>query len=390
MDTGEPQPQEREDDAPEVDHAAFAPQHHPIADGLIVDPSDGPQVSPLAIDSVDLTRLKVYHKTGNLEHVALPEQDPPYAIDSPQPSLYKGKQPKRALIFVSITLGIVLSATALGVGLGVGVKHDNSQAISASSATVTDPTPVTMPVVASTVYDAAPLLSTPTGIPPIPTGSFSLLLATPRSISAYCVMSSQTEAWRCLGVDGVASFNLSVTNPVPMSENVQLDSAEIVASSRQSIFYGGQPPNISVTITAPLANDRMDPELGPALFFFTDYDKIVLVKYNDLNATALTQRSLNPTFEKRTPLEKRDNEKIHVGDPLWVCYWNTTTLEGFIYVNTSITSGSPSSSASVPTSTDLSKPSIGDGSRGKEKRQNSLSPTGTYPNVVRLKELRNL
>lgn len=47
MDARETRQQEREDKAPEVDPAAFAPQHHPIAEGLIVDPWEGLQVGPL-------------------------------------------------------------------------------------------------------------------------------------------------------------------------------------------------------------------------------------------------------------------------------------------------------------------------------------------------------
>ena len=174
-------------------------------------------------------------------------------------------------------------------------------------------------------------------------------------------------------------------------------------SQGQSLYYGGQPPNISVAVNAPLVNDTTNPELGPALFFFTDYDKLVLVRYNDLNnATSPTKRSMSPSPEEWASLEKRgggDSTKVHPGEPLWVCYWNTTTLEGFVYVNSTTANNktlfvSSTTPMTLPTPTNPPKKSMDKRHENKNhgmsrNHNNGMPPSQTYPTIVKLKERRD-
>jgi hypothetical protein len=90
-----------------------------------------------------------------------------------------------------------------------------------------------------------------------------------------------------------------------------------------------------------LVIDTQDPGRGPAWFFQTTYNKLVVVPGDLLSSPYDQKRDL----EERN-LDERDGHKHHVdefpinykaiaqpGEAPWFCYWNGTMLEAFLYVN---------------------------------------------------------
>lgn len=149
--------------------------------------------------------------------------------------------------------------------------------------------------------------------------------------------------------------------------------------------YGAQPPLLSQPEPMTLVTDSQDPERGPAWFFQTPYDKVVILEENQLTA----------------PLSKRDADTRHSfadykrlgvtqpGDKPWFCYWNGTLLEAYIYVNlTSSSAGQTSATASsagpLPTSTGSST------STSTNVSSEYGDPTWSqgYPKVVKVEERR--
>jgi hypothetical protein len=94
--------------------------------------------------------------------------------------------------------------------------------------------------------------------------------------------------------------------------------------SNDSIFYGGQVPNIPpvklVTVGDAAAEDAL------AYHFRTTYNRIVLLEENGF-ALAKKRQAQPLTIQS----------VILPGDSLWQCVFNQTRIEGYIYVSKPIT-----------------------------------------------------
>ena len=128
------------------------------------------------------------------------------------------------------------------------------------------------------------------------------------------------------------------------------------------LSYGAQPPILYKSKGLRLVNDSQNPERGPAWFFQTNYNKLVILPESAL---------VPPTVSKRhTRHERRNSGRGHgssdsfpgrkgltqPGEKPWFCFWNGTLLETFIYVNQTSGAGLKS----LPTSTSgLATPSYG-------------------------------
>lgn len=106
-------------------------------------------------------------------------------------------------------------------------------------------------------------------------------------------------------------------------------------------YYGSVPPNFKVP-TLKLVQDLDDPQKRPALHFEAAYDKMVIVPSDLLQAT----NAGNPVARPQTAT----GPMVQPGDTPWLCYWNDTWIEGFIYEENS-TYSSYSSVVRPPTMT---------------------------------------
>jgi hypothetical protein len=105
-----------------------------------------------------------------------------------------------------------------------------------------------------------------------------------------------------------------------------------------AIMYGAQPPKISPEQKMIWVTDVREAYRGPALHFQTFYDKIVVLDNDVFQPPTLRRRDLSVN---RTELVRRHSSTAPTrhrlanepGQEPWFCFWNSTYVEGFIYVD---------------------------------------------------------
>ncbi|KAK3316092.1 hypothetical protein B0H66DRAFT_534355 [Apodospora peruviana] len=195
--------------------------------------------------------------------------------------------------------------------------------------------PNTMPTV-TTTYDATPI-PTPSDLPPLPTGTFSMPLLTPNRVSNTCFNdTTQAMTWSCFFV--MSGMSLTVSQS-PANEggdySFSLNCNHSSTLMNNVYSYGEQPPIVS-NITMELVTDLLEPNRGPAWFRMMPYNKTVILPQQFLSTTgsgtvsrARIRGLKNLVAESREFQRKKNVAKP--GDKPWVCNWPQTFLEFFIY-----------------------------------------------------------
>jgi len=139
---------------------------------------------------------------------------------------------------------------------------------------------------------------------------------------------------------------------------------------------------------------------GPAWHFATTYDKIVVLTPDEFAAgQSLRKREGERPFRHRF--------QVQPGDTPWVCTWNGTYIEGYIYVQDNSTAATMTGSLPTPNPTDPfasitteiasfggSVPSPTPSSvQKRQDNENSNSPPSfprlpSYPRIVKIEERR--
>ncbi|KAF2500523.1 hypothetical protein BU16DRAFT_249554 [Lophium mytilinum] len=245
-----------------------------------------------------------------------------------------GKIPLWVLL---LFLGLVLIfAVILGAAIGSFLAREKMQAHQPP------PESVVTVVTTASMFDAS-LIPTPSGLSPLPMGTFALPISVPQEASANCLtVSNQTAAWSCtlswpalqLVVAPYPSENLPYASLVPMDED------------DPKLQYGVQPPSIQMQ-TLSLVSDQDFPKYGPAFHFQGLYDKVVILKPDQFSTEAALQARDDdePDFHHRF--------QVVPGDQPWACYFNQTFIEGYLYVtdNSSAATWTQSLSSSTCTTT---------------------------------------
>lgn len=172
-------------------------------------------------------------------------------------------------------------------------------------------------------YEARSVASITT---PPPTGSYSLALSTPSISNSSCLANSpQKAAWSC---DLVPTSTLNIS--IGAFQGTQLGAViQPLSSKNSTLQYGAQISDINLPYTQFLSvGDTEHLDLGPAWYFQDTYDKIVLLP------EAYFQN--NSSDSSGSP---------EAGDKPWLCTFNSTVGQGFLYVDQewSITPNSSSS-----------------------------------------------
>ena len=106
------------------------------------------------------------------------------------------------------------------------------------------------------------------------------------------------------------------------------------------IQYGAQTPQLELQ-PMQLVLDLDYKDYGPAYHFSARYDKLVILRPEELSAgSALKKRQTTDD----TPSHQRFT--VQPGDYPWYCYWNQTYIEGYIYAGDNSTAAS---SSTLPT-----------------------------------------
>ncbi|ODH53420.1 hypothetical protein GX48_00250 [Paracoccidioides brasiliensis] len=297
------------------------------------------------------------------------------------------------LMAIVVLIGAVIGGIVGGV---VGNKRgERAGGASVSSALgTTRPTSVFVTVTATTILDAAHLTATPSLLP-IPTGKFNIPASSLYRSSSSCVTDADlATSWQCMAQ---GSFPCLLTEESDGSKNLQLESYR----RSGSFVYGAQAPSLVDTVfDLKLMLDKTEPELGPALFFFTPFDKLVIIPESNFPQVPSGQAVNGPQLLRRAqetvPLMSKPSDRPYF------CWWNSTYLELFIYVNQpikhSMTMGSstdPNYSAFSHTATTLATatPAPSKGHRSLHQRSSHLEPRGDppmeYPRRIKLEEKRS-
>lgn len=247
------------------------------------------------------------------------------------------------------------------------------------------------PSMASTI-DASPFISLPTNIPRLPTGTYQLPITTPSVAPASCLSSQQRAAWSCAISPLVMPYQIKVS---PIGGSNILSNNEIFLSmgnnSLNSMPYGAQPPILHRPQVLNLALDKYSISRGPAWYFETLlYDKIVVVPEGSLSAPSPGTKREAQRLGRESARGLQRKDVPQPGEMPWFCYWNSTLLEAFIYVNDSSTASCVQPSSTAPagaSSTSAGSPSQATPGSGTAFAQpDAFAPC--YPKVVKIEERR--
>ncbi|KAF2032326.1 hypothetical protein EK21DRAFT_60929 [Setomelanomma holmii] len=311
-----------------------------------------------------------------------------------------GKIPMGVVVVVLVLLVVFAIALGAAIGTVVAKKHQKDQSKNNHSGRpIGEPLPQVTGSHGS-LFDAIPI-PTPSEIGPLPTGAYSLPLGIPQESNPGCLtQANQYSAWSCKL--SFAPLLITINNTSTNDGPRQLASMQTGGSVTDgSILYGLQPPTLNMK-TLQLVTDLDYKAYGPAYHFADRYDKLVILRPEELN--------MFTSIKKRQDF--RQKFSVRPGDYPWYCFWNSTYIEGYIYVDDNSTaasftafptqapSGSPSASydgagflataapASLTVSTSAS-PTPAPAVRRDAQSDGSLPPRiPPYPRIVKIEERR--
>jgi len=238
-----------------------------------------------------------------------------------------------------------------------------------------------------TLFDATPI-STPTSLPALPTGAFSLPLGMAQESNPSCLtQANQLSAWSCKMIFAplvlTVNTNLSRAPTASLAASVKADGV---------IQYGLQPPQVNVE-PMQLVLDLDYKMYGPAFHFAAMYDKIVVLRPDDFAAGSNLQKRQGdkPGFRHRF--------QVLPGENPWFCIWNQTYIEGYIYVEDNSTAApfptawptndmGPTSTTETISPTSVSTPSPSNTSQPRRRGDNDIPRLPLYPRIVKVEERR--
>ncbi|KAH4939454.1 hypothetical protein HBH70_061070 [Parastagonospora nodorum] len=273
----------------------------------------------------------------------------------------RGRIPLGVLV-VALGMFLIL-AVALGAAVGTIVTKKQNNEDKDKSGKPEEPLPQVSGSHGS-LFDATPI-PTPSGLGSLPTGGFSLPLGIPQESNPGCLtQANQYSAWSCKLT--FAPLLITVNNTMTDEGPVQLASMRSGSQVPDgAILYGLQTPDLS-SQALQLVLDLDYKAYGPAYHFQSRYDKLVILRPEELNTFSGVLKRQDPTLRQRF--------QVKPGDLPWYCYWNQTYIEGYIYAE----DNSTAASFTFPTAAPSGSPSISYDLDGFL----ATATTGATPSVV--------
>ncbi|OJJ85681.1 uncharacterized protein ASPGLDRAFT_123392 [Aspergillus glaucus CBS 516.65] len=291
----------------------------------------------------------------------------------------KSKGKKRAccgLPVWTIVLVVTVMVVAASIGGAIGGVLGARKAADEEKSKPKGPNIVT--VTATPKSDATPISTIPARLKSIPTGSY-IIPADLRNQSKFCISDPDYRmAWSCQSQGGI---------PIEVDGN----------SSRHTVTFPSQPfdpSSMSYGAQAPLLNDQTqslsyvmdtsDYSMGPALFFYALFDKLVVLPQDTFSSSSVSsssssKRSISESDILASSLSRK--QATQTGEKPWFCWWNATVLEFFLYVNETSRESHYSSTATLTYDTATETPSYG------ATTQSSDLPS--YPRRIKIGEKRD-
>ncbi|GLB19156.1 hypothetical protein AtubIFM61612_009061 [Aspergillus tubingensis] len=231
--------------------------------------------------------------------------------------------------------------------------------------------------------DATPVTATPTNLLTLPTGQYAIP-ASPKNQSKFCVADSDYRvSWGCLN-SGKIPINVGGTDE---QRNITFEDSYDSAYS-SSLTYGAQQPVFSnPTQNLSMMMDSNDLSFGPALTFMTFYDKLVIVPQDSFPSSSSSKRDYVTEDEVVSSMLSR-KETAQAGDKPWFCWWNSTVMEFFLYINET-TKEYQYSSTAVVTTTSTQIAQATQGSSNSYSKRDSSSSIADYPRRIKMEEKRD-
>ncbi|KAJ5888088.1 hypothetical protein N7495_008129 [Penicillium taxi] len=228
-------------------------------------------------------------------------------------------------------------------------------------------------VTATPAMGFSEITSTPTNLKSIPTGYY-LIPAVLQNQSGFCVEDHDFKAgWACQ--EKASDFEMYLGN------SGSGHYAVLGSDGPTSTFtYGAQSPFLPTpTQNLSLAYDTSNTGLGPALFFYTLFDKLIILPQDTFSSSSLSSRSFSDELMAGM-MERKEVSKP--GEEPWFCWWNSTMMEFFLYINQS-TSDTTSSTASHDDSMSTST------ATSEAQYKNRRSSIFNYPRNIKIEERRD-
>ncbi|CAJ2505306.1 Uu.00g127000.m01.CDS01 [Anthostomella pinea] len=253
-------------------------------------------------------------------------------------------------VFVLIMMGVVLG-TVIGTLLGHHSDHKGPHA---------DRPP--QPAVTTITYDATPLSTVPPGLPDLAEGTYAMPLMNTRMSNTCFNDTTQAQAWNCNFVFSQLSMVVEKLRNVPdtLAYSMNFTYNDTYTIQRYIYSYGVQPPDLT-DLQLKLVNDSYESATrGPAWAFEIPYNKTIILPEEFLTPASSTNKKLRRMdFSGDFSGDFKRKGIAQVGDKPWICHWNSTVLETFIYAsqNSSYSrpvglDGSDSASATATPSSD--------------------------------------
>ena len=276
------------------------------------------------------------------------------------------------------TLVLVATVMLIGGSIGGAIGGILGQKKAAESERDSNRQPAGPPIVtvtASAQLDYSSMTSTPTNLKTVPTGRY-MVPSVLHNSSQFCVSDQDYKsAWKCM--DRPNDFKISMGGPDGHHSIVFSDAAPTASFS-----YGAQPPFLAKpTQSLSMAIDTSESSMGPALFFFSLFDKLVIVPEDELSSS-ISKRQIEDNYSPPSSrFLDRKQKTPKPNDRPWFCWWNNTMMEFFMYINES-TTDTGSRTASIDS--DMTAATASPHALSKRAEQWS-----DYPRKIKIEERRD-
>lgn len=208
------------------------------------------------------------------------------------------------------------------------------------------------PAQSPTNWDTQPLSTLPPDLPPLPQGNFSMFLGRNNRISNTCFSDpTLSQAWSC----DLTLFQLSMSIKRLSDEpNISDYSFGFLFNESNTLknnvyTYGVQPPDLK-DLKMKLVSDVFEAPRGPAWNFEVSYNKTAIIPEPFISPTSSSQNRRRMMFGGGGGDPKRRGI-AQPGEKPWVCYWDNTILEAFIYAGQNNSFSRPGDPGSGPMTT---------------------------------------
>ncbi|KAL5338707.1 hypothetical protein BJX70DRAFT_191600 [Aspergillus crustosus] len=293
---------------------------------VLSDQSSSNNERDLAVSDVSSRTLVAGNQTAAAERGSGAPVEPPLTGVMAFEEKLKRKGKKRVCCGLPVwTLVLISVVMIVGGSIGGAIGGILGAKKAAEEATSADEEPIIITTTVPPRTDATPFPGTPLNVPAIPTGKWAIP-AEPNNQSKFCILDQdQTPTWGC---SSGRSLPVNIGGGDDFDKTIDFGSNSLP----KTLTYGAQAPFFTdPSLPLDLVMDTSDLSLGPALSFFTFFDKLIVVPEDTFSSSDVSKRAVSED-EVFAGVHHRKRES-DIGDRPWFCWWNSTVMEFFLYVN---------------------------------------------------------